>query len=141
LWAAGSLALASSNHYRFEWRASGDPSRLAAAAMRDPGICGLAVPRRPYTWFGYSLLHQDKPLFLMPSYGSPSLEDPAATAPAYNALLTFAGDKPPKGNWVRHECLGGPRDRVCLYRRTGGCRIDTTTKPYLYQETLNRRDR
>ena len=44
------------------------------------------------------------------------------------------------GPWSRQECLGGPRDRVCLYRRKGGCMIDAISKPYLYQETLNRLD-
>ena len=126
--------------YRLDWRASGDPSRLAAKAMRDPRVCGLAVPRSPYTWFGYSLLHQPKPVFLVPSYGSPSLEDPAGSAAGYNALLTFAKDKPPTGPWGRGECLGGLRDRVCLYRRPGGCTIDAVSRPYLYQETLNQLD-
>ena len=139
-WAAMSRGLSLTETYRFDWRASGDPPRLAAKAMRDPAVCGLAVPRRPYTWFGYSLLHQDKPIFLVPSYGSPSLEDPGVSAAGYNALLTFAKDKPPAGAWVRGECRGGPRDRVCLYRRPGGCTIDATTRRYLYQETLNRLD-
>ncbi|MEO6114054.1 MAG: hypothetical protein ABIP07_06375, partial [Sphingomicrobium sp.] len=57
-WAAMSLGLAATETYRLGWRKSGDPSRLAAAAMRDPKVCGLAVPRKPYPLFGYSLLHR-----------------------------------------------------------------------------------
>ena len=140
VWAAMSLGLAATGTYRLDWRASGDPSRLAAKALHEPAVCGLAVPRGPYTWFGYSLLHRNKPVFLVPSYGEPSLERPAASAPGYNALLAFAKNRPPPGPWVKGECMGGVRDRVCLYRRPGGCTIDAVSKPYLYQETLNALD-
>ena len=137
-WAAMSLGLALTETYRLGWRASGEPSRLAAQAMRDPAVCGLAVPREPYTWFGYSLLHAPKPLFLIPSRGSPSLGQPGTTAPADNALLVFAADPPPGGAWVPGACRGGVRDRACLYRRPGGCRIDPANRKYLYQQTLDR---
>ena len=137
-WAAMSLGLALTETYRLGWRASGEPSRLAAQAMRDPHVCGLAVPREPYTWFGYSLLHSPKPLFLIPSRGSPSLGQPGTTAPAYNALLVFTADPPPGGAWVRGACRGGVRDRACLYQRPGGCRIDPANRKYLYQQTLDR---
>lgn len=137
-WAAISLGLALTQTYRLDWRASGDPSRLAAEAMRDPKVCGLAVPREPYAWFGYSLVHSPKPLFLIPSNGTPSLGQPGTTEPAYNALLAFTNDKPPGGAWVRGACRGGVRDRACLYRRAGGCRIDPANRKYLYQQTLDR---
>ena len=137
-WAAMSLGLALTETYRLGWRASGEPSRLAAQAMRDPHVCGLAVPREPYTWFGYSLLHSPKPLFLIPSRGSPSLGQPGTTAPAYNALLVFTADPPPGGAWVRGACRGGVRDRACLYRRPGACRIDPANRKFLYQQTLDR---
>ena len=137
-WAAMSSGLALTETYRLGWRASGEPSRLAAEAVRDSRVCGLAVPREPYSWFGYSLVHSPKPLFLIPSRGTPSLGQPGTTAPAYNAMLVFTNDRQPGGAWVRGACRGGVRDRACLYRRPGGCRIDPETRKYLYQETLDR---
>ena len=137
-WAAMSLGLALTATYRLDWRASGEPSRLAAEAVRDPAVCGLAVPREPYTWFGYSLVHSPKPLFLIPSRGAPSLGLPGTTEPAYNAMLVFTTDRQPGGAWVRGACRGGVRDRACLYQRQGGCRIDPANRKFLYQQTLDR---
>ena len=140
-WAAASLLLATGSSYRLDWRQSGEPSRLAAAAMRDPSVCGLGVPRREYTLFGYALLHRPKPIFLIPEQGTISLADPANVSTGFNAMLSWADRPHPKGFPVKAGCRGGPRDRICLYRRPGGCVVDPANRPYLYQETLLRFDR
>lgn len=140
-WSATSLLLATSAIYRLDWRDSGDPARLAAAAMRDPAVCGLGVPRREYTLFGYAALHRPKPIFLIPEEGPVSLADPGKVASGFNAMLSWAGQPPPDGYPVKAACLGGPRDRICLYQRPGRCSIDAANRPYLYQETLMRFDR
>ena len=140
-WAAASLLLATGSTYRVDWRQGGAPSRLAAAAMRDPAVCGLGVPRREYTLFGYALLHRRKPIFLIPEQGRVSLADPANMSTGFNAMLSWADLPQPKGFPVKTGCRGGPRDRICLYRRPGGCVVDPVNRPYLYQETLLRFDR
>jgi hypothetical protein len=139
-WGVASLSLALTETFRFDWRASGEPSRLAAQALQNPGVCGLAVPRGPYTWFGYALLHQDKPLFLIPADGKRSLGEPLPSGLGYNAIISFANEALPPGFETRVQCAGGPRDRVCLYRREGSCRIDPASRHYLYQVTLDRLD-
>lgn len=139
-WAAASLSLARTDTYRFDWRASGEPSRLAAQALHDPKVCGLAVPRRTYSWFGYALLHEDKPLFLVPAKGKRKASEPLPSGLGYNAIIRLANETPPPEFGTRVRCAGGPRDRVCLYQRTGGCSVDPASRHYLYQETLDRLD-
>jgi hypothetical protein len=140
-WAAASMLLATSATYRLDWRDSGDPARLAAQAMRVPAVCGLAVPRREYTQFGYALLHRPKPTFLVPDSGPVTLANPGKAAGGFNAMLSWADRPPPRGFPIESGCRGGRRDRICLYRRQGGCSLDASSRPYLYQETLMRFDR
>ena len=140
-WSLASLLLATGAIYRLDWRQSGDPARLAAQAMRDPGVCGLGVPRREYTQFGYALLHRPKPIFLIPDQGPVTLANPGRATIGFNAILSWPDRPRPAGFPVKAECRGGPRDRICLYRRPGGCAVDNATSPYLYQETLMRFDR
>jgi hypothetical protein len=140
-WGLMSMLLATSPTYRLDWRESGDPARLAARAMKDPAVCGLAVPRREYTQFGYALLHRPKPTFLLPDEGPVTLAAPGKAASGFNAILAWAGRPQPDGFPIKAGCLGGPRDRICLYRRPGGCSPDTTSRFYRYQDTLLRFDR
>jgi phosphatidylinositol glycan class B len=137
-WGMVSLSLSRTDAFRYQWRTSGEPSRLAARALHDPAICGLAVPRRPYPLFGYVLLHQEKPLFLLPA--EPLAHEPLPTGLGYNGVIRFANETPPTGFGAPTQCAGGSRDRVCLYRRAGGCKIDPASRHYLYQATLNRVD-
>ena len=140
-WSAASILLATSAIYRLDWRDSGDPARLAARAMKDRAVCGLGVPRREYALFGYALLHQPKPIFLIPEEGAVTLADPGKAADGFNAMLAWADRPQPVGFPIKAGCLGGARDRICLYRRPGGCSLDATSRHYLYQETLLRFDR
>jgi phosphatidylinositol glycan class B len=139
-WGLLSLSLAMTPTFRLDWRASGEPSRLAAEALRDPRVCGLAVPRGPYTWFGYALVHVDKPLFLLPADGKRRADEPVPSGAGYNAIIRFAKEAAPPGFGPAMRCTAGPRGHVCLYRREGGCRIDPASRHYLYQATLDRFD-
>ena len=140
-WGAASLLLASTPTYRLDWRDSGDPARLAARAMKDASVCGLGLPRREYTQFGYALLHRPKPTFLIPDEGPVTLANPGKAAQGFNAVLAWADRPQPTGFPIKAGCFGGPRDRICLYRRPGGCSLDAIGRHYLYQETLLRFDR
>lgn len=139
-WGAASLALASTSTYRLDWRKSGDPSRLAAQALADPQVCGIAVPRKEYSLFGYALLHQPKPVFLLRPSGPESVATPGKAASGFNAALGWAKDPMPSGDWRKVSCKGGVRDRICLYRRPGACKAEDGNRHLLYQETLLRVD-
>jgi hypothetical protein len=140
-WGLMSMLLATSPTYRLDWRDSGDPARLGAPSKKDPAVCGLAVPRREYTQFGYALLHRPKPIFLLPDDGPVTLAAPGKAASGFNAILSWAGRPQPDGFPIKAGCLGGQRDRICLYRRPGACSVDATSRFYRYQDTLLRFDR
>ena len=137
-WALASLVLALSPVHRDSFRTDNDAARAAAAAIRDPATCGLAVPRRRYWQFGYSLLHVDKPVFLIGTDGPVTRWHPGIAAPGFNAMLTYPNDSPPPPPWHKRSCSGQhlPFERTCLYVRPGGCRIDEPARFYLFQETL-----
>ncbi|MDP9422395.1 MAG: hypothetical protein M3Q19_06110 [Pseudomonadota bacterium] len=137
-WALVSFLLALSPVHRDAFRTDNDPARAAAFAIHQPTICGLAVPRRRYWQFGYALLHDDKPLFLLADEGPVTRWNPETAAGGFNALLTYSSDPPPPSPWFRQSCSGQdlPLERTCLYLRLGGCRIDERNRPYLIQEAL-----
>lgn len=137
-WAAVSFLLALSPVHRDAFRTDNDPARAAAMAIRNPATCGLAVPRRRYWQFGYSLLHENKPLFLIGDEGPVTRWNPGGAAHGFNALLTYASDVPPPVPWFRQSCSGQdrPLERTCLYVRLGGCRNDERNRPYLIQQSM-----
>jgi hypothetical protein len=126
LWALGSAALASTDTYRFEWRKDGGPARLAADALKDPRVCGMAVPRRQYSRFSYALLHSRKPVFLLGASDDPS-------SGGFNAMLT-GPTLPARPGFAGTKCS----DRHCLMVRAGGC--DPSHRAFLYQDVLLARD-
>jgi phosphatidylinositol glycan class B len=140
LWGAASLFLAVQLHNRTQWRSSGETSRLAAEVLACPDVCGIAVPADLYTQFGYVLVHTPKPIFLLFNEGGASTRTPGEAAPGFNAMLVEDGQPSPVGFPIKGKCAGGKRDTVCLYLRPGRCRLDERTRPYLFQETLNRLD-
>ena len=137
-WAVVSLLLSLSPVHRDSFRTDNDPARAAAAALRNPATCGLAVPRRRYWQFGYSLLHEDKPLFLLADEGPVTRSNPGDVASGFNALLSYASDPPPPVPWFRQGCSGQdlPLERTCLYVRLGSCRTDERNRPYLIQQSM-----
>ncbi len=137
-WAILSLSLALTPTYRTDWREAGGPSRLAAETLRDPRVCGLAVPLGPYARFGYALLHQPKPVFLIGIGRSPSRRDPAWASAGFNAMLAWEGEPQPKGFPLKGDCMGSGDDRLCAYRRPGGCTLDERSLSLEYQRTLSR---
>jgi len=137
-WALLSLSLAILPTYRLHWREDGAPSRLAARVLHDPGVCGLAVPMGPYARFGYSLLHQHKPIFLLGRGAPPSRADPSPASAGFNAILAWQGEPQPRGFPIRGECMGRAGDRLCAYRRPGACAIDERSRGLEFQQTLYR---
>ena len=137
-WAAVSLLLALSPVHQDAFRTDNDPARAAAAVLGDPATCGLAVPRRRYWQFGYSLLHEDKPLFLLPGDGPVTRSNPGAMATGFNALLAYQTDRPPPASWRKQGCSGQalPLERTCLYVRPGSCRIDEGNRHFLIQQAM-----
>lgn len=137
-WAAISFVLALSPVHRDIFRVDNDPARAAAAAIHEPAICALAVPRRRYWQFGYSLLHQDKPLYLLDEQGPVTRSNPAPVASGFNAILAYQSDPPPPAPWTRKFCSGQqlPFERTCLYVRPGGCSLEDRNRPYLIQQAM-----
>ena len=137
-WAAVSLLLALSPVHRDAFRTDNDPARAAAAALKDPATCGLAVPRRRYWQFGYSLLHEDKPLFLLADEGPVTRSNPGKMASGFNAMLAYQTDRPPPAPWRKQGCSGQalPLERTCLYVRPGSCRIDEGNRQLLIQQAM-----
>lgn len=137
-WAAVSLLLSLSIVHRDAFRTDNDPARAAAAAIRNPAACGLAVPRRRYWQFGYVLLHENKPLFVLGDEGPVTRWNPGDAATGFNALLTYESDPPPPAPWQWQSCSGQqlPLERTCLYVRPGGCRVHERNRPYLIQQAM-----
>jgi hypothetical protein len=137
-WAMTSLLLSMSPVHRDLFRFDNDAARAAAAAIQDPAVCGIAVPERTYWQFGYSLLHSDKPVFLIGTKGDVTRSAPGPAAHGFNALLSWENDPPPPEPWVRRNCSGQllVRERSCLYVRPGGCQVDDRNRGLLFQETL-----
>lgn len=137
-WAAVSLLLSLTSVHRDAFRTDNDPARMAAFAIRQPMTCGLAVPRRRYWQFGYSLLHEDRPLFLLGDEGPVTRSNPGAVADGFNAMLIYGSDRPPPAPWFRQTCSGQgvPLERTCLYVRLGGCRVDQSNRRYLIQQAM-----
>ncbi len=138
MWAAVSLLLSLSSVHRDAFRTDNDPARAAALALRNPATCGLAVPRRRYWQFGYSLLHENKPLFLLADEGPATRSNPGEAEAGFNALLAYESDAPPPAPWHKQSCSGQrlALERTCLYVRPGGCHLHPRNRPYLIQEAM-----
>lgn len=140
LWAAGSLALASTDLYRFGWRKDGQPSRLAALAARNPRVCGIAANRYQNVEFGYAFVHRDIPVYLLLPEGMPSLSHPGEAASAFNAILANSAFAPPAGFPTKIGCGGFGIENVCLYTRPGGCTPNATSAAIEHQALLLKSD-
>ena len=138
--AAASLALAVGENFRHNWRNDGQPSRLAARAVRDPRVCGLAVNRYQNTEFGYGFVHRPIPLILLAPDALPSQSQPGRTAAAFNAILVNQGFAPPAGYAASGQCAGRGIERVCLFTRPGGCTANADSRVNEYQALLLKYD-
>lgn len=137
-WSLLSLSLAILPTYRLNWRQDGAPSRLAAKVLLDPQVCGIAVPAGPYARFGYSLLHQPKPIYLIGIGAPPSRANPLPASAGFNAILAWQGEPQPRGFPIKGECLGRVGDRLCAYRRPGRCVADERSHDLEFQQILYR---
>ncbi len=135
-----SLTLALGNDYRNRWRNDGEPSRLAARVVRDSAVCGLAVNRYQNTEFVYAFVHRPIPIYLLYPDGPPSISRPGASASAFNAILANTVVAPPAGFAPTGECAGKGIERVCVYRRAGGCSPNAESREIEYQAALIKAD-
>ncbi len=136
LWAAASLGLAATKLYRHNWRENGSAARLGSLAARDPAVCGLAVPRRQSTEFGYALVHRPVPIYLFEADQPPTLSRPGAAGAAFNALILPVQLPPPPGFVRWGGCGGRPGKMVCLWRRAGGCALNAASAAREFQALL-----
>lgn len=137
-WAGFSFLLAMQPVYQLYWRNRGDASRLGSEAVRDPAVCGLVVPEWSWTFFGYGLLHRNKPLYVLPPEGPESIATPDSLSLSFNAALSWNIGPP---GFVKVACRESHPNRICLFRRTGPCRIDAAATSHLMQNWLLRTDR
>jgi hypothetical protein len=136
LWGAASLWLSTTDTFRLDWRTSGEPSRLAALAARDPRVCGLAVNRRQNVEYGYAFVHRRMPVYLLNPASLPSLTYPGRASEAFNAVLANTSFAPPAGFPTRVACGGTGFDRVCLHTRPGGCAANASSAAIEHQAAL-----
>ena len=66
-------------------------------------------------------------------------EIPHRPAPAFNAMLCVGRrSRSPRASRVKGDCMGSGDDRLCAYRRPGGCTLDERSLSLEYQRTLSR---
>ena len=135
-WGTASLLLSTTETYRLQWRNSGEPSRLAALAARDPRVCGLAANRHQNVEYGYAFVHRPIPVYLFYPEGRPSVSHPGEAAKAFNAVLANTDFAPPDGFPTRIACGGVGAERVCLYTRPGGCTPNAAADALRHQALL-----
>lgn len=139
-WIVTSVYLSTTEPHRHKFRIENEPAMLAAKAIRNPAVCGIAVPLHVYWQFGYALLHADKPVFLIPIVGDPNRNEPGASAAGYNAMITFPDDRGPPAPWRKLGCTGEGHEASCLFVRPGACQMTPAAQHELFQQVLYRMD-
>ncbi|WP_225205109.1 glycosyltransferase family protein [Novosphingobium huizhouense] len=135
-WVSASTLSAKSNGGIVAARVGGALPELADLALRDPGVCAIALPFDDRYVLLPVALRRPVPLLLSPAEddvagGSPRL--PAAVVDGANALLLTHA---PEDKRLRRErCMPYAGDQVCLYRRSGSCR---PAGDYSYQRMLEK---
>ena len=140
VWCAASAALATTDTFRFDWRTTGGPSRLAALAASDPRVCGIAGYRPQNVENGYAFVHRQIPVYLLRYEGRKSMAQPGEAALAYNAVIADRAVAPPAGYATRVACDGSSKDQVCLYTRPGGCSPNAASAGIEHQALLLKAD-
>ena len=122
--------------------------RLEALAVHDPGTCGIAAIG-PGVWaVTRHVMDRQVPLYLFNGDKIAAAQGPAGTG--FNRAIAAAAPGPglagpgyaglaPAGYRPTGSCNGEGADRVCLYRREGGCRVSAAGAPFEIQRY--RRDR
>ena len=140
-WASLSIALAARDQLWPNWNRFGARTAAVAEAGRVSGLCGVAIHDIEYWSAAYAYLKRDVPLYLPwrkdPAEGYRAL---AANSPAYNVIVALedsARNIPP--NYRRVHCENDGNERVCVYRRDGGC-VPDGAKSELLQSVIASRN-
>jgi hypothetical protein len=126
-WATGSAALAANANMRPRWTDHSSELTLMAEAARLPSLCGLALHKQAF-WQsgGYTHLHRAVPLYVQyPAFQPGGDTRFWASAAAFDAVITPDSASPAvPGSYRITACRGTGGERMCLMRRSGGCRAD-----------------
>lgn len=107
-----SLSAAAASQFPF-WREDAGNLKAFQLLSHDEQLCGLAINQRAWAYSGgYTYLHRNVPIFLLPD-----VEKPEAGSDTFNAMIA---PKPLSARLQGFElvkCWPG----ACLYRRLGPC--------------------
>jgi len=140
VWSAISLQLSMTDTFRLDWRSTGQPSRLAALAVRDPRVCGLGGHRPQNIELGYAFVHKRLPVYLLRNEVRPSMSHPGEAAAAFNAIIVRSTFARPENFSTRVACGGSGDKHVCLYTRPGGCVPNAASATIEHQALLMKAD-
>lgn len=122
-WAGSSVALAVDDRIWPNWNRFGARMQATADAGREPGLCGFAAHQLDFWSVSYVHLRRDVPIYYPfrrnPQRAAAAL---ARSAPAYNLIMApaeAAGEIP--SDYRPLSCRFDGGQRICLYRRGGGC--------------------
>jgi hypothetical protein len=122
-WAGASAALASTDRTWPNWNRFGARMQATADVGRVPELCGLAVHGIDYWSASHLYLRRDVPIYLPYRRNrAEAVQALARSAPAYNLVMApakSAGEIP--GDYQQLSCRFDGEEKICLYRRPGGC--------------------
>lgn len=141
-WIAAS-ASCSAGGYRVLWTRYAPEMDAYSRLRADPATCGVAVYRHHFsTTGGYAYLHRAVPiLYFADEDRAPAAAGLAASAGAVDSVLTtpdHASELP--AVFREASCEGAGAQRVCLYRRPGGCVATPDSARYGMSAVLARTD-
>ncbi len=122
-WTGASAALAATDTIWPNWNLFGARMQVMADAGRRPELCGIAVYGIDYWSASYTYFQRSEPIYF------PWRPEPAARplalkggAPGYNFIMApAAATVELPGDYRPLSCRFDGTERICLYRRTGGC--------------------
>jgi hypothetical protein len=109
--------------YRLQWMKFRPEMQLYTRLRNDPALCGVAIYRHDWSVTGgYAYLHRATPMFLFDDKDGHVAAQLAASAPAFNTVLTAPGlAREIPAAFASIGCEDGAPERLCLYRRPGPC--------------------
>lgn len=131
IWTLLSASIAMGPYMRNRW-ANLSPELMAAQTLSTKaGICGVGLHRMDF-WHtgGYSYLHRPVPIYLtyVEKKQFISAEDIASKSDAFDVILSRSDQMHSLPKQYRAVfCYGGGANRVCILRRSGGCRPEAAS--------------
>ncbi|MGN6819989.1 MAG: hypothetical protein ACTHJR_15080 [Sphingomonas sp.] len=136
LWSAASATLAASDVADPGWRRFESGNRLARAAVLRRA-CGVALVDGNYWATGGQTYLDRIPLYYVLGHDAAAERAQfAATAKAYDAIITAPGRDTIPPDYRTLACSGEGRERLCLAMRTGDCRRDAASNARLMQRVM-----